>query len=60
MNNTEILALMESRRPGYLKGIEFTDIDAEDVELLVVNNGYNYDEAIEIIFKGIAYCLDCG
>lgn len=54
----EILARMRQRASSNLKGVEFTDDDAEDVILLVVNNGYTYDEAIDIVLNGIATCLD--
>ena len=57
-SHEEILTRMRQRASSNLKGVEFTNDDAEDVILLVLNNSYTYDEAIDIVLNGIANCLD--
>ena len=58
--NEEIVRDIVNSQPSCMKGIEYTEDDAELVRVLVEEQNYGYQQAINRVLDGIAECLDMG
>lgn len=56
--NEEIVYDLVNSQPSCMKGIEYTEDDAELVRILVEKQNYDYRQAIDRVLNGIAECLD--
>lgn len=56
--NEEIVYDIVNSQPSCMKGIEYTEDDAELVRILVEEQNYDYQQAIDQVLNGIAECLD--
>lgn len=56
--NEDIVYDLVNSQPSCMKGIEYTEDDAELVRTLVEKQNYDYQQAIDRVLDGIAECLD--